>query len=521
MSYDPPIEPFTKRAQVKLFRCDPSQDFRPRYDYFEVPLEKGAVVLDVLRYIYENLDGTLAFEHGCRYGRCGLCAMKLNGEPRLACQTMAEPQMVIEPLSNFPIVKDLVVDRREMEERLKHIQPFLQRQPCQAQGPEILPAPRFETFRSVSRCIGCLSCLSSCPSFTLNRYAFGGPLVLVELARYAFDQRDTMDRIPLAHAAGLFNCFECGKCQEVCPQQIPIGERALQQLRSLALERKAVPPVVTEALENLITRGRPFRSAVPAFIEKMAVSGGKKEVEHERVGLFLGCTFAGDPRLKGIIEKTLEVLNKLQVDAAISTEEVCCGLPWVEMGQGDAASQLVKKNVHSLENEGFNCVVALCPGCGMVMKKEWPVIFTRLRGRPPRFRVEDFSEYLAGLLPRAPAGMKSLSLRVSFHDPCHLGRGQGIYSAPRQVLKSLPGVEVREMAEGARCCGGGGMVRSTNWKLAQAAAEWRVEDFKALQVDGVITTCPTCLLQISGALRFSGDKRIKVLHLVDLLHQSL
>ena len=217
----------------------------------------------------------------------------------------------------------------------------------------------------------------------------------------------------------------------------------------------------------------------------------------------------------------MEVLKKMQVPAEVLPREVCCGLPWMQMGQKKAAEQLVEKNVLSMEERGFDRVLALCPGCGMVMKKEWPAIFARGQGRQPRFQVMDLSEFLVTLLPREKNRMKPLNLKVSFHDPCHLGRGQGIYLPPRQVLSLLLGVEVREMAGAARCCGGGGMVRSTNWKLARYAATWKVEDLQALQVDGVVTTCPTCLLQLSVDIRTSGDKGIKAFHLVDLLHQSL
>lgn len=523
MKSAPPFEAFMDRPQVAIFRYDPSRDQEPRYDHFEVPLEKGMVILDVLKFVYENVDGSLAFEHGCRYGRCGLCAVKINGKPQLACQTLAEPTMIIEPLDNFPIVRDLVVDRGEVDERVKQIQPFLQRNPTQVKVPQALEPNRFETFRAVSRCIDCLVCHSSCPSFSLNPYIFCGPSVFVELARYALDPRDVMDRVPLAHSAGLFNCFQCGKCNQVCPHHIPIQEKVLERLRSIAVSRGVAPAAVFEVAKNLQDRGRPLvttQSRSGTFLEKM-VSRCEKEPSAGKIGLFIGCLINADPRLQSIGRKTLEVLQKNNMSVEIPREQVCCGLPWIQMGEREQAKNLVEKNVLLFEEKGISHVVAICPGCGMVMKNEWPEIFASLKGRPPSFRISDLSEFWVGMGAGARKWVHPLSLQVTFHDPCHLGRGQGIHAAPREILSRLPGVGVREMPEADRCCGGGGMVRATNWMLAQSAALRKIEDLRDLKVDGIVTTCPTCLLQLSGAIKSSGFKGLKALHLVDLIHRAL
>ena len=101
----------TEKARVKVFRFNPELDKKPRYDIFEVPMEEGMSVLRGLRYIYENLDGTLAFkDYFCKTNQCGMCAMKVNGRSVFACNTKLEKEAVIEPLPNFPIIRDVVVD---------------------------------------------------------------------------------------------------------------------------------------------------------------------------------------------------------------------------------------------------------------------------------------------------------------------------------------------------------------------------------------------------------------------------
>jgi succinate dehydrogenase/fumarate reductase iron-sulfur protein len=101
----------TEKATVKVFRFNPEADEKPRYERYKVPLEKGMSVLQALRYIYENLDATLAYkDYFCTTNQCGMCAMKVNGRPVFACNTKLEKETIVEPLPNFPIIRDVVVD---------------------------------------------------------------------------------------------------------------------------------------------------------------------------------------------------------------------------------------------------------------------------------------------------------------------------------------------------------------------------------------------------------------------------
>jgi succinate dehydrogenase/fumarate reductase iron-sulfur protein len=100
-----------EKARVKVFRFNPEADKKPRYDLFEIPLEEGMSVLRGLRYIYENLDGSLAYkDYFCKTNQCGMCAMKVNGRPVFACNARLEKETVVEPLPHFPIIRDIVVD---------------------------------------------------------------------------------------------------------------------------------------------------------------------------------------------------------------------------------------------------------------------------------------------------------------------------------------------------------------------------------------------------------------------------
>lgn len=515
-----------EKIQASVFRFNPEGDSVPRYDNFSIPFEKGMLILDVLNYIYENLDGTLAFNHGCRSGHCGICAVRMNGEPKLACQTLAEPSMRIEPLENFPVIRDLVVDRSKMEGKFERIQPFLYRGAVEPdlKAPELLRPRDFDTFRVASRCIECLSCTSVCPSFTENHYEFAGPTVMTELARYAFDPRDRMDRASIACLEGLFNCLDCAKCSEVCPHHIPVNEIAIEQLRELVYEKGISPPLIMEIADFLKSKGwvlPPPKPSASSLMDQIFDLGLADEAQGD-VALFIGCYINHSIRaLQAIGLDTLKILNRQGVRLAVPRDQKCCGLPFLQTGAKAQAQDLIIKNIASFEALGIAEVLTICPGCGMTLKNTWPEVWKGEKGRPPKFRVRDLTEFLTQEKALSPSKMKEVPMRVSFHDPCHLSRGQGIRREPRQLISSLPGVEFIEMEESDRCCGGGGEVRATNRPLAQAVARRKVAMLKKTKIDAVVTTCPTCLLQLSAGTKQGGLRNVKVLHLSELIRSAL
>ena len=117
-----------RKVRLSLFRFDPEKDQAPRFETHWVPFEEGMTILDAILYVYENIDRSLAFTYGCRYGRCGACAVNVNGKPTLICQTLASKEMVVEPLAHYPIVRDLVIERGRFGEGTKPHQPFLKRE---------------------------------------------------------------------------------------------------------------------------------------------------------------------------------------------------------------------------------------------------------------------------------------------------------------------------------------------------------------------------------------------------------
>jgi succinate dehydrogenase/fumarate reductase iron-sulfur protein len=227
------------RVTARVLRYDPSQDEKPRYETFEVPYEKDMRILDVLIYIQENYDNSLAFRYSCRRRRCGTCSVLANGKPVLSCMEGVESDMTIEPLPNLPIVRDLVVDTQEYEKRIISIHPYMERSRMPEEEPETLDPWEFLSLRPLQTCIECYSCMSACPVIDVRGQGFSGPTTLVQLARRALDPRDDSDRTPVALTeGGLVHCVSCYCCVNVCPLEINVLEGAIERLRGQCADQK-------------------------------------------------------------------------------------------------------------------------------------------------------------------------------------------------------------------------------------------------------------------------------------------
>ena len=222
-----------RTLKVAITRFDPDQDEAPRLQEYEVPLQPGWKVLDAINYIKDELDPTVAYRWSCRMAVCGSCGMMVDGEPKLTCKTTLdgyEGRIVIEPLANFPIVRDLVVELDGFMHKFRSVKPWIQRAKEKADDFEALnekgtfsqsPA-QLDSFKQFSMCINCLLCYSACP-VVANEPEFIGPAAIALGHRYNLDSRDEGERERLAIFRGegtVFSCSYANECSEVCPKNV-------------------------------------------------------------------------------------------------------------------------------------------------------------------------------------------------------------------------------------------------------------------------------------------------------------
>ncbi|MEW5934019.1 MAG: fumarate reductase (CoM/CoB) subunit TfrB [Bacillota bacterium] len=506
-------------GRVKILRFDPEKDAAPKWQEYEYPYEPGMTVLDVVNYVHRHLDGTLSFAYSCRNSHCGLCSACVDGRPVLMCREPARPEMAVEPLRNVPVVRDLQVDLDAYTRREDSLRTFLERVMERGQGPEQVDMEAFAAFRVASRCVRCLNCVSRCPVYPADPHGYAGPAMLVRLARHLFDPRDGLNRELVACDEGLYECTGCGACSTVCPHDLdPSGVIAGMKVK--AARAGLLPAAVSDLAAALpqagsafpVPRGRTtFLQDTPEVVRARGETRGA-------VGLFVGCLINTHPRLRRVAESAVQVLSAAGWEVVIPSGQVCCGLPLQEVGLGERATSLVRKNRDAFAGLGLDAVVTICSGCGHTAKTFWPT-----SGGTLPFRIYDFSEFLAQILDGAArdlfgrvAGLSS----VTYHDPCTLSRGQGVREEPRRLLRLVPGLELREMAEPDRCCGGGGEVPLTNPALAEAMISHKAGMVGDTGAQAVVTACPTCMRQFAGALQ---KKRlpVEVLHVADVLARSL
>jgi succinate dehydrogenase / fumarate reductase iron-sulfur subunit len=223
----------------KVFRYNPDTGDPARFDTFEVPEVQGMTVLEGLYYILEYLDSTLAFRSSCRQGVCGSCAMHINGQYTLACESQVASHgstVVVRPLAHMKIIRDLCVDLTPFFAQYEAIKPYL--------VPKDVPGPRefMQSQKERSRidfhvdCILCACCYGSCPvAATDEKYI--GPHALLKALRFVDDSRDAETYERLAYVAsdeGIFRCHTIFNCQQVCPKDLdPTGAIAKLKMRAL------------------------------------------------------------------------------------------------------------------------------------------------------------------------------------------------------------------------------------------------------------------------------------------------
>ncbi len=503
----------SNRFSIKVLRYDSRLDNEPHYEEYSVDHYESMRICHAIDNINLKHGANIAWRLSCREFLCGICTIMANGKPVLACKAPVEDGMVLEPLLYFPVTKDLVIDRDIAERRFQELRPWLNRDDdisqieVKASQSEVLPS------REMSQCLGCLACLVVCPVIKEGWETFVGPMYQVHLAKSAFNPLDTARRVAEAAQYGLFNCTQCGACTDICPKGINIPEKAIGQLRLLFLAEEEVPLSIKEVTDNIGRKSNPFG--------KEAKWHWANGLDLPRVGdtvLFAGCLSSlerGDT-----LKAAVALLRKLGIELAYYAEdEPCCGAPLLNMGNEERFRENARALARRFQAGGARTIITGCAECYKVLTLDYPKHLPTIE-MPG---VKHISQVIAeardklGVLSR-----KMPETRITYHDPCRLGRDCGIYLAPREVIGAVRGIELCEMAKtGAEsfCCGAGGGVKLVNNDLAIAVGKERVRQARETGSSVIVSACPWCEQNLRDSARDSDGLRI--MDIIDFIAENL
>jgi glycolate oxidase iron-sulfur subunit len=242
-----------------------------------------------------------------------------------------------------------------------------------------------------------------------------------------------------------------------------------------------------------------------------------------RIGYFTGC--AGNLIYTNVVKSVVDILTGYGYEVVIPKKQKCNGTPVLANGDYDGAKMLMEHNFDLFQRYDLDAIVVACSSCGMALKKEIKIFLEDSRElRAFTDKVYDINEFIEKNIDIKEEELGPLpyrvSCRVSYHDPCHLVRGQGISEQPRKLLKMIPGVEFKEMKDAAVCCGSAGSYCITHYDTAIKINNHKVENIRAAEVDYVATGCPTCVMHIQDNL-LQHESREKMRFVVELLADSL
>ena len=359
-------------------------------------------------------------------------------------------------------------------------------------------------------CFQCGLCDAVCPWNRVRRFSIRK---IIREAAFGLTEIDGED---------IWRCATCGRCPEQCPRgvkQIEVGTA----LRRVATQYEIFPASVRSARAaraSVISEGNPLHGEREKRADWSKNLPVKKFSEGMEILYFVGCYFSYDPRMKKAAVATANILDKAGVDFGIlGSGENCCGESIRKTGGEELFKSLARENIKAFIDNGVKNILVSSPHCYHTFKNEYTEFMAA-------FEVIHISQYLFKLLNEGRLELSGgRQKKATYHDPCYLGRHNGIYDEPREILKMAPGLELVEMAdcrEDSLCCGGGGGRIWMDTPREERFSDLRLKQAVEAGADLLVTSCPYCITNFEESrLNLEYDDVLEIREISEIVNDLI
>jgi len=320
----------------------------------------------------------------------------------------------------------------------------------------------------------------------------------------------------------MWRCTTCGNCPRQCPRGVKIIEAGVS-LRRISTEYGVFPAPVSPVkgvAASLLGKGNPLgedRDKRAAWAEGLPV---KPYTEDMEILYFPGCYLCYDPRLKKVARATAKILNKAGVSFGILGEqENCCGESIRKTGDEELFKRLARQNIKNFVDSGVRRILVSSPHCYHTFKNEYAEFMVN-------FEIVHMAQYIFELFEQGRLALSGeYAKKVTYHDPCYLGRHNGVYDQPREALKRVPGLELLEMAdtlENSLCCGGGGGRIWMETIKGERFSDLRLEQATSVGAQVLATTCPYCITHFEESrIALEDSESIEIKDIAEIIQEAI
>ncbi len=397
-------------------------------------------------------------------------------------------------------------------------------------------------------------CLPVCPVYRETLVETDSPRS--RLALIKAHNNGTLTEKP-GYVHKIYDCISCMACSHTCPsgvhpdehisnaktkvhkKPLPLQEFITNRILSYPSRmRQATFPLKLyekSGIRGLARRSRllnvlprklsRFDSMLPKLAgkpiyhgKKVSFSNGKKALRN--ISYFPGC--AQNLVFTSVARSSIEVLLKNDCRVIIPEGVVCCGMPHLGYGLREEAKNMARRNIDAYDTVKVDYIITDCATCGSTLK-EYEVLLEddpEYADKAKQFsqKVRDITEFLIKDI-QLNRSFSMVNTKVTFHEPCHLGRGQDLKAAPRKLLREILGDNFREMNESDSCCGGGGSYTITHEKISMKILDRKMKNLRDSRADVIVTACPGCEIQLAQGIERSGQK-VRLMHIIELLAEA-